>query len=339
MIQTHSELEIARDQLKRVESALESLKNDVLEVNPKRFELMSEGYIEEIRCLRAQVDHYLLGQGRIIKDSSEFEIRLEGKKICLGSTRSSLITSILDNFRRGILSLFVTASENADLLASASGRRKRWMEVLSDPPVIALEPGSVRIHLGVPESSDLFHEQDIDLFKQTVVLLSEGIAWASRDDADLSELNLNAMTQDRLKHVLLNSVKNLAPSRNSDVEVVSFSGNLIDGQGVLQLTKDARPRITNALKQLSHVTQPADIEGVIREIDLDKNTFTLRERDDDGADLVCNYHDAIEPDIIECLDSHVIVSGSLQTNKKNGHQTLDVEFVELLDSGEESSEG
>jgi hypothetical protein len=59
MKRVEEELQLTREQLARVESALEVIRREVLPVNPANYEILAEGYIEQIRRLRAQIDAYL----------------------------------------------------------------------------------------------------------------------------------------------------------------------------------------------------------------------------------------------------------------------------------------
>jgi len=59
MIKTDEDLEVVRQQLARVESALGALRREVLPVSEERFLLMAETYVEQLLALRAEIDEYL----------------------------------------------------------------------------------------------------------------------------------------------------------------------------------------------------------------------------------------------------------------------------------------
>jgi hypothetical protein len=76
MIRNDEQLTVVREQLARVESALAALRRDVLPVNPRLYEVMSESYAATIQQLRAQIDEYL---GIItVPRSADFVVALEG---------------------------------------------------------------------------------------------------------------------------------------------------------------------------------------------------------------------------------------------------------------------
>jgi hypothetical protein len=59
MISTTEEFNLTHEQLARVERALEAIRREVRPKNESLYRVMAEGYIEQIRELRAQIDKYL----------------------------------------------------------------------------------------------------------------------------------------------------------------------------------------------------------------------------------------------------------------------------------------
>lgn len=59
MIRDDNELLIVRKQLSRIEDALASLRRDVLPQNQRNFEILSEGYVDQMAALMAEIDAYL----------------------------------------------------------------------------------------------------------------------------------------------------------------------------------------------------------------------------------------------------------------------------------------
>src|SRR5947209_17167440 len=58
MIRNDEELTIVRAQLARIQRALESLRRDVFPQNKRNFEVMSEGYVDQIAALQQEIDAY-----------------------------------------------------------------------------------------------------------------------------------------------------------------------------------------------------------------------------------------------------------------------------------------
>src|SRR5437588_9768927 len=59
MIQNDAQLQVVREQLARIERALESLSRDMRGKNVGQFRVMAEGYVDQISDLRRQIDEYL----------------------------------------------------------------------------------------------------------------------------------------------------------------------------------------------------------------------------------------------------------------------------------------
>lgn len=62
MIVNDIQLEVAKEQLGRVERALASLRAEVN--NPANLAIFSEGYVEQIELLKAEIDDYVSQKGQ-----------------------------------------------------------------------------------------------------------------------------------------------------------------------------------------------------------------------------------------------------------------------------------
>jgi hypothetical protein len=59
MIQNEAQLHQALEQIESLCQAVKVLRTDVLPKNPRNFELLAEGPLDEIRKLQAEVDRYV----------------------------------------------------------------------------------------------------------------------------------------------------------------------------------------------------------------------------------------------------------------------------------------
>jgi hypothetical protein len=59
MIRNDDELLVVREQLSLVEEALAALRRDVLPMNKRNYEILSEGYVDQIAALKAELDAYV----------------------------------------------------------------------------------------------------------------------------------------------------------------------------------------------------------------------------------------------------------------------------------------
>jgi hypothetical protein len=77
-----------------------------------------------------------------------------------------------------------------------------------------------------------------------------------------------------------------------------------------------------------------EAEGVIRQIDLDAQTFVLRERPEGQPDLPCEYPGALAETVKDLLGCRVKVSGLLETSRLTRRSTMEAEAIEPLASDE-----
>jgi hypothetical protein len=284
---------------------------------------MAEAYIDQIQELRQQIDDYL-GVNTVRDAQADLVISLEGRDLRLGESRGSLVTRTLDAFRRGMQAL-VEFREDAQGGQRTGGRRKQWIELLCDPPLIGITPGSVRISLGSPDTGDLFTEDDRRVYREGLQLLLSGVAWASEDNSGTFE---QVADSPDIRYTVLSTVRKLSTGLTGPVESIGFAGRAVDGGRSLRMTRDARRRVSEEIRRIARTQQQVEVAGTIREVDLDSNTFILRERGESLADLTCEYDERTETDVKAYLDERVLLTGVLKTSSKNRRQTLEVETIE-----------
>ena len=59
MIENDEQLRITHEQLGRMYRALADLRQEVKPVNPRKYAVFSEGFVDQVRQLRAEIDSYL----------------------------------------------------------------------------------------------------------------------------------------------------------------------------------------------------------------------------------------------------------------------------------------
>ena len=339
MITNEKQLQVVREQLATAEAALDSLRREVLFQNPEMYEVMSESYIDMILSLRGEIDAYLGIEA--IPETADLVISLEGQRVGLGHTSAALVTRFIDTFRRGLQSA-VEIIESIDR-PDAAHRRARWIENICDLPFVGVVPGSVKILLGEPEFQGLFSQEEMQSFSKAVDLVFEGLTWADTynvDSPDHPFANLSKET----RQSLLGLISRLLPPRSGDVERVAFrrkaSPESVGKSTTATLTRSSRERIRAALEEMATDAEYAELEGVIRSVDLDTQTFVLRERPDNQPDLPCEYGSELEDAVKEFLDSRVLVAGSLQTSQKTKKARMSADTIELVskDSGQSQQE-
>ncbi len=327
MIHNDQQLAVVREQLGRAEHALKAISDEVKPVNESRFLLMAESYVDMIQGLREQIDAYL-GVNAVRQSQTELILGLEGPGIKLGDTPVSLVTRVLDSLRRGMQTV-VEAAESTRPAARTAGRRKRWIEELCDLPLVGIVSGSVRVQLGEPTSlsAGLLENEERQFYQQVIGLFRDGLAVAT------GEMRADQLPV-QLRQPVLNAVRKLVPTPRGVLEAITFSGRAIGAGKNYRVTREARERLDQEVRRVTALAEITTVEGVIREVDLDQNTFLLRERPEGTPELHCEYAEIDEEDVKSFLDKRVVVSGTLRTSPKAGRQTLDVEVLEAIGADE-----
>lgn len=336
MITSEEQLTVVRQQLRIAEEALDSLHREVRPQNPKLYEAMSESYVGMILQLRGEIDAY-----REVLAPAALVISLQGNGVGLGQTSAAVVSRYIDTFRRGLqFAVELVGTENRTEVAR---RRERWIEAICDLPIAGVGPGSLSILLGEHPTDERFSAAERQTFAGAVDLLFDGIRWAgdvppddSQSDGDDAARENSSPPFPKLdadrRQAMLSLLARLLPPRSGDIERVAFQRRLANGAisppGAAMLTRSSRARIHTALRALLIERQLVQSEGLIRSVDLDAQTFVLRERSENLPDLLCEYGSELEDVVKQYLDCRVLVSGSLETSRKTARSRLSVDVVE-----------
>jgi hypothetical protein len=326
MIETEGQLTQARAALARFEDSLRALRARVYATNPELFFAMAEDYHENITAIRSEIDVYV---GTEIFNNAEIPLwmTLNGETLTRREISSRLLAEWLGRFRKAVYG--ITAYLETGLVR-VTGRPEAALLEATDPRVLALSPGSIKIGLRLPDAtiqSDFFADNEIrPPAHRALEKLLRVASWAASgtinvplelaDDADeLSVISRYAAT--------------LAPSHASSVRTVVFSGDLVPTENQVQLTVESRARLQGLVQMLSHVTVET-VFGQVREIDLDARRVILRERGEGMPDLKCFIPEDQMGIVEHLLDRHVFVRGSISS------ATPDT--VQVISIGEEAPE-
>ncbi len=328
MIQNDDQLKVVRDQVTRAESALESLRRDVLPQNVRMYQVMSESCVDTILQLRAQIDAYL--GINLIPDNADLVISLEGDHVGLGRTSAAVVARFIDAFRRGIQSAVEIVGS---VKRQAIGRRReRWVEQICDLPIVGLAPGSVKVMLAEPQEQSLFSAEHREALRKAIDLLFKGLTWADPGNAESAVSSFEQESSEN-KQAILAVITQLLPPRSGEVTRVSFLRRATPGRNDAHysatLTRESRIRIRSALEKFVPESQFTEMSGVIREIDLDDRSFELRVRENGGDDVRFGYGPELDDSVKEALDCRVIVTGSSEIDRK-GKAKLIADSIEIL---------
>ena len=312
MIRSHDELAHAIEQMARMYRALATLREDVLPVSEQRFNLLSEGPLEELRRLELDVYQF---SGRAIAENQDAQvwIRIAGAEIVWPDAPTSVVTNFLDTFRKG-----VQAAAEWLSIGSLSARPTKLLKHACDLRVVGLQPGSLRIGVRLPDPSG----QEVPeggLSEETVQqALAQYLAVAAWAGSDLRSEELTEQIQNsELRRILLTYVKQLSPRPRGTVDLVELSGRAVPRQATVRLTRDVHGRLDAAIDAAS-TEQVERHEGEVREIDLDSRTFKLRRVEGDLFQVECEFDPDLYDSAVAALDRRAEVTGIRRVDPGRG---------------------
>lgn len=323
-ITSRDQMQQALEQLARLYEGLAALRRQFEPVNPRNFATLAEGHLEEIRRLQHELDEYA---GAVAADehAAPLWLRVVGPAIEYPSAPTSVLTSILDSFRKGVQAV-------AELLLTGglTTRPTAQLKRAADFRIVALAPGSLRVGVRLPEPTgegDAVVAEALDEYLRTA-------AWVGSEapEAVLAE----QVPDDRRRRLLLTELARLVPRDRGQVERVELSGALLRAArvtGGIALGRPGRTRINRALDGMPGQRLETHV-GDLREIDLDRYSFVLRNletREGEVLQVECQFLEELLEAAKDALDKRVRVSGSRPIDEGRRARALMVSRLEILD--------
>jgi hypothetical protein len=306
MIHNEPEYLQSKRALNRLETALAALRRRVEPVNEELFRSMAQSYLISIEQIRTEIDEYIgLTSAELAR--APLWMTLEGERLAAKEISSRLLTDWLGKLRRALQNVGEYVSSSRLLF----GRPSSELLELTDPRIVALRPGSIRIgiRLPVPESQIELFPTDAHLHApiayRALARILDMVSWAQSTEVALSKEKFPDSTE---AIILINQVSALVPARNGAIRAVRFTGALVPDPTGLRISSDARARLRRLAASLTE-THIDSVEGVVREIDLDAQRIILRERGPERPDIKCYLPDDLVERAESLLDRHVRVSG------------------------------
>lgn len=330
-IRNDRELAKAQVALGDLYRALASLRSETQSAAPHAFAVLAEGPVYEIRRLQAEIDAYT-GAALVHVEAAPIWLRLEGPRARWGETPTSVLTAFIDSFRKGVQAI---AGFNAT--GRTAGRPPLDLQRACDPEVVAFAPGSFQVGMRLPEPEQLA------LFTQGVWLyaksgLDEFIAaadWAA-SASSLDELAAR-FTDMRKRRVVLRALKPLVPRAHGGVDFLEFSGAAVPERRTIRLSQEAARKISDAFE--SAVSEREErYEGEIREMDLDRQSFRLRNVPVVN-EVTCRFGEDLAPVADGLLGKRVRVIGTRAVSTDAVVGPLDVVDVERIEEPGPRSDG
>ena len=165
---------------------------------------------------------------------------------------------------------------------------------------------------------------------EALTLYLDAASWVSSGD-DPIELE-RAIPDAERRRLLLNQISQLIPRPRGATETVELSGRRLT-RGPIQLQRISRERVRSALVQTVQ-DELVTAVGLLREIDLDKRSFTVRDPEGAGNETRCEI--SLEADDLleiakESLDHPVEVRGTQRKDPtRRKVYPLQVREIEIL---------
>jgi hypothetical protein len=322
MISSERELQQAHEALGDLYRAVAALRAELAISNPRAFALMAEGPLHEIGRLQREIQVYT-GLDFLLANEVPLWLRLVGPRARWGEMPSSVLTAFLDALRKGVQSI-----ATYDVTGKQSRRPPAEVIRACDVELVNFAPGSFQVGLRLPEPDQgVLFPRDGAPFAQ--VALKEFLAMAewvasTREIADLE----NIFSDTTKRRVTLRAVKSFVPRSTGGIHFVELSGAALPSHEPVQLAPTASYRITKAL-ETSIARHEETYEGEIREIDLDRQSFKLRNVRSIG-EVFCRFGEDLFPIAVELLGKRVRVIGTRTTTNllKRALKVVDIEKVD-----------
>lgn len=322
MIKNNQELELSREALVNLEKALLALKEKVEPVNKELFIAMSQDYYKDIISIRKEIEEYY-GFYEIERFSVPLWMTLQGVELSFNNLSLSMLSNWTGRLRKAVQNILTFKDRAAGLTDSLISK-------ITDFKCVKILPGSIKIGLRTP---DVLKD---DLFFGKWLEDNRPVEKSLEDLLEYIKLLSTGENKERLKEIISNKddsefflmqVLALTPSSKSEVNLVKFEGSLNPSRQPLFLNKYSREIIKDVFKE-TYKEEVLEFEGKIREIDLDKGSFILREIEDQVGDLHCSYPSKFMEISMKSLDSKVRITGYRKSKTAKVISIISIEPME-----------
>lgn len=297
MIRNYSEKEHAENRIKKLERILLSLKTELLPDREEQYMIMAKAYVRKIHELREEIEEFTGMQKFQIK-SGDLNIHILGPIIGYGVAPVSLISKYLDDLRKTFQSIYtIIYKEEID-----KGMAKKLMS-LNEMGLYDYQPGSINLGLQFTNSQMTLFEKDDPLIN-VIETYFNIIKFVEEDDSGC----IRYLDEHKVQKIIQTMIKTMPD--NKKISKIGFKSKLIKLEE--EVTIDQRCK--NKMMQLltGEDEQLVSVIGYIREIDLDKQSFVLRNIEGRIAQQKCSYNEDMNIEIQSALANRVVVSGIMK---------------------------
>jgi hypothetical protein len=340
MITSEKQLEQARKQAERLETLILEIRRTL----PERKELTEEmvrGYESRLRSIRLDIDTFLgVGSPRQV----DLVLRVVSPDIGSDGAPSTILVDTLEKFRKAVATSYSQIVRGGQ---RGAGRPPEELRVASEPRVLWLAPGSLRIGLDLPPS---FHQRSVlswssDLadrsvkspIQDSIAFLLIAASWAASEEP--VEKIEEAIPNPGTRKVVLEQVRQLSPTPKGRVSSLVIEGDPKIVARQIVLTNSSRVRAREGAYPGSS-TQEFEDTGILRKVTVDtekaEHFFELRERPRGRPPVRGDFPEDLRVRVFHAIHGkyRVTVRGILET--KVGRQTKQTLHLEdfVSESGE-----
>ena len=239
-------------------------------------------------------------------------LRAVGNEIVPGQIPGSVIRACIE----GVQKAFKVLSEYVLEEPAHAGRPKDFLRRLFDLPTQRFAFASFEISFRMPiEEQTLFtsfgeKSPEAKTLEEVGTLLKKGLKWLTTAAA---EEGVYSPDNPEESAVVLRALKELTPSSQGGIERLELKGQLIGPRTTsMVLDRSARQRVNTAIRFRSLGPQPVDLEGRIRELDMDRLSFELREINRTPPTQRFVFDEELLEDVFQAVQDgvRVLVTGS-----------------------------
>lgn len=321
MIRNPDDLYRSLEALGDLYAALAALRSEYAETSMQTFGLLAEGPLQAIAQIQREIDAYT-GATDAARQQASLWIRLVGPRARWGETPSSVVTAFLDTLRKGVQSIATSLSTGRSI-----GRPSNELHLACDFEVARFAEGSfeVGVRLPEPEQSDLFPVQAHEAARHALHEFLVAANWAA-SSLPLNEEIEQLLPEAKARRIALRAIKQFVPRRDGGISFVELSGADVPSGNRIHLSPDASRAIDHALSEAIDEKEEV-VEGEIREMDLDKRTFRLRNVSGQ-ADVPCKFGEDLAPVAAGLLGKRVVVIGLRREGESGPRGPLVVTDIE-----------
>lgn len=289
------------------------------------YRLLDEIYLEDLPLAKA-------------KDNSDLLLHLEGRAV-EGIPRLSLVSGVFNNVK-------VQVRDLTKAIAGILPERKITVQEI-DLGLSGLAKGSLFIGFSAPlphtdQKQLTLLDKDDPLYRATkdalriINTLSHSIEFGEDSSARLEAAK--SIDDPKIRDAALVAVRRIAPSGKSGISRIGVTSSN-DRRGPAQLTPETRQRVGRMLAHPVSSKEVMQIEGTVREIDLDAKRFELRNIAHSRlADIRCVYAFVEDIQPRKLLDARVRVRGRVERRPDEMPRLMAVEQIDIVASPSDEQE-